>query len=104
VANLPLAPQQFQPLPTYTTDLGKLPVFHQHNAPPLASTSSWYPTQSPAPLGHPDFTVGAALPDNGAGNITDVFAEDPAFGGQVGTNEMSNDVMAMWANAPTSFE
>ncbi|KAJ7323956.1 fungal-specific transcription factor domain-containing protein [Mycena albidolilacea] len=86
------------------TDLGKLPVFHQHNAPPLASTSSWYPTQSPAPLGHPDFTVGAALPDNGAGNITDVFAEDPVLRGQVGTNGMSSDIMAMWANAPTSFE
>ncbi|KAJ7832688.1 fungal-specific transcription factor domain-containing protein, partial [Mycena olivaceomarginata] len=94
-ANSPLAPQQFQPLPTYTTDLGKLPVFHQHNAPPLVSTSSWYPTQSPAPLGHSDFTVGAALPDNGAGNITN---------GTSGYNGMSSDVMAMWANAPTSLE
>jgi len=106
--NAPQPAQQFCPLPTYTADLGKLPVFHQREL-PLTSTSSWYPTQSPAPLGRPDFTVAVAPPDNGAANIADVFAVDPLFasdGGYsgMGAPGMNSDVMAMWANAPTSFE
>ncbi|KAF7345892.1 Zn(2)-C6 fungal-type domain-containing protein [Mycena venus] len=124
--------QQFNSLslPTYTSDLGKLPVFHQRTPPPLASTSTWYPTQSPAPLGRPDFVVGqhlgAAQPDTlgDASIFSDPFFTPDSSGygsGGGGTNSfgfgagaragadgagtgMSSDVMAMWANAPTSFE
>ncbi|KAF7359679.1 Zn(2)-C6 fungal-type domain-containing protein [Mycena venus] len=103
----PLPAQQFSPLPTYTADLGKLPIFHKHITPPLASTSSWYPTQSPAPFGRPDFAVGIAVPEKGAGIITDVLADDAVSapdGGYASTNGMSSDVKAMWENTPTSFE
>ncbi|KAF7351239.1 Zn(2)-C6 fungal-type domain-containing protein [Mycena sanguinolenta] len=68
------------PLPTYTTELGKLPVFHSHSNqrraspdPTTQSTSTWYPAQPAAPLGRPNFTVsgggggGASLPNGGSG-------------------------------------
>ncbi|KAF7328387.1 Zn(2)-C6 fungal-type domain-containing protein [Mycena venus] len=115
--------QQFNSLslPTYTSDLGKLPVFHQRAPPPLASTSTWYPTQSPAPLGRPDFVFGqhvdAPQPDilGDASVFQDPFFTPDSggyasggdwtngFGFGMGT-EMSSDVIDMWANAPTSFE
>jgi hypothetical protein len=82
-------------------------VYHQHAA-PLASTSTWYPTQPVAPLGFPDFAVGA---DNTTSNGASVFNVDPLFApsggyttiGMAGDG-MSSDVMAMFANAPTGFE
>ncbi|KAF7342742.1 Zn(2)-C6 fungal-type domain-containing protein [Mycena sanguinolenta] len=59
------------PLPTYTADLGKLPVFHPRAPPPPPQqggpstsmgggmgVSSWYPTQSAAPFGRPELRDG----------------------------------------------
>ncbi|KAJ7229523.1 fungal-specific transcription factor domain-containing protein [Mycena haematopus] len=110
--NTPPTTQQFGPLPTYTADLGKLPVFHQRPPPSPSqsmSMSSWYPTQSAAPFGRPDFAAGAALPDDGTDKAFDIdrlFASDAGYAGASNRAMagMSSDVMAMWANAPTSFE
>ncbi|KAJ6487914.1 fungal-specific transcription factor domain-containing protein [Mycena sanguinolenta] len=119
------------PLPTYTTELGKLPVFHSHRRaspdPTTQSTSTWYPAQPAAPLGRPNFTVGGGggvLRNSGHGlggsdntginadafslNVdaaplfTSALGAD-AYGSAGGINGMS-DVMEMWANAPASFE
>ncbi|KAJ6479497.1 fungal-specific transcription factor domain-containing protein [Mycena vitilis] len=118
--------QQQQPwpaplaLPTYTADLGRLPVFHQQqNQPqPFASTSSWYPTQSAAPLGNPNFAVAHSTDafDYSLMNSFSVGALDtPILASTVPSNmdmsrdpgmglPLSNGVMAMWASAPTGFE
>ncbi|KAJ7476649.1 fungal-specific transcription factor domain-containing protein [Mycena latifolia] len=106
------APQQhlFNALPTYTADLGRLPVFH-----PYAESSSWYPAQtSAAPLGYPDFAVGNANAGvfgtestfaSGSGGGEYAAAPDFALAGMVpGGDGLSSDTMAMWANAPTGFE
>ncbi|KAJ7686318.1 fungal-specific transcription factor domain-containing protein [Mycena rosella] len=96
----------FAPLPTYTADLGRLPVFH-----PYAESSSWYPTQtSTAPLGYPDFdAAGADAHDTGSiyAAVKPVFPthegySNTHFGAEPDT--MSSDTMAMWANAPAGFE
>ncbi|KAF8172539.1 fungal-specific transcription factor domain-containing protein [Mycena galopus ATCC 62051] len=109
----PRPADQFTSLPTYTTDLGKLPVFHQRPPPPTESTSSWYPTQPAAPLGRPNFAVGVTPPTDGGGNgftMDSLFVPEPEpeYAGAsnlgLGTDGMTSDVMAMWANAPTSFE
>ncbi|KAK6977508.1 Zn(2)-C6 fungal-type domain-containing protein [Favolaschia claudopus] len=55
-------------LPTYTADLGKLPVFYSRSPPPVTSKSTWYPTQGASPLGRPEFVVGGGA--EGAGNGT----------------------------------
>ncbi|KAJ6464387.1 fungal-specific transcription factor domain-containing protein [Mycena sanguinolenta] len=110
--NAPPAAHQFGPLPTYTTDLGKLPVFQQRPpSPPSQSTSSWYPTQSAAPFGQPDFAPGVALPHGGADdafNMDRLFASNVGYAGAsdraMAANGMSSDLKAMWANAPTNFE
>ncbi|KAF7353488.1 Zn(2)-C6 fungal-type domain-containing protein [Mycena sanguinolenta] len=110
VNTLPIA-HQFDPLPTYTTDLGKLPVFHQSPLCPSESMSSWYPTQSATPFGRPDFATGVPLPDEGADrvlNMDHLFASDVGIAGasnySLAANGMNSDVQAMWANAPTNFE
>ncbi|KAJ6498264.1 fungal-specific transcription factor domain-containing protein [Mycena vulgaris] len=96
--------QQFAVLPTYTADLGRLPVFH-----PYAESSSWYPTQtSTTPLGYPDFAV-ANPNDNAAGSYDtqpSAFMSGGGYGADfgVGAGAMSSDAMAIWANAPTGFE
>ncbi|KAJ6553299.1 fungal-specific transcription factor domain-containing protein [Mycena capillaripes] len=105
---------QYTPLPTYTSDLGRLPVFHQQAPPLVASTSSWYPTQSATPLAYPDFAVVVAPPNDGTQNMANVSDGGPLFApngasfsgpnfGAAGDG-MDNDIMAMWANAPTGFE
>ncbi|KAF7328634.1 Zn(2)-C6 fungal-type domain-containing protein [Mycena sanguinolenta] len=81
VNTLPIA-HQFGPLPTYTTDLGKMPVFHQSPPRPSESTSSWYPMQSATPFGRPDFVTGVQLPNREA---DDVFNMDHLFASDVGT-------------------
>ncbi|KAJ7687612.1 fungal-specific transcription factor domain-containing protein [Mycena rosella] len=95
-------PRQLAALPTSTTELGRLPVFH-----PYVERSSWYPTQtSTAPLGFPDFvaagntqadssSVRGAAKAAGAGDPHQHFAPEAA---------MSRNTMALWANAPTGFE
>ncbi|KAJ7079406.1 fungal-specific transcription factor domain-containing protein [Mycena belliarum] len=105
-------------LPTYTADLGRLPVFHPH---PYAERSSWYPAQtSSAPLGYPDFTVGSAgvgVDPHGGTSTGDDLAfgagyalpPDLDFGARARAADaealgLSSDAMAMWANAPTGFE
>ncbi|KAJ7694369.1 fungal-specific transcription factor domain-containing protein [Mycena rosella] len=96
-------PPQFAALPTYTADLGCLPVFH-----PYAERSSWYPTQtSKAPLGFPNFVVGGSAYSDPGGAYgaapavppVDLYPQD--FGAE---GAVSGDTMAMWANAPTGFE
>ncbi|KAJ7065870.1 fungal-specific transcription factor domain-containing protein [Mycena amicta] len=149
-------------LPTYTVDLGRLPVFHpqRHQQPmyggytagssgghqhaPLvddesssfadiasSSTSSWYPAQtSAAPFGFPDFAAGGdstptALTNNdivalfgtdalafaegivptnpvASGSSSRVSSEVPAAGGAKAL--LTNEEMAMWANAPMGLE
>ncbi|KAJ7841153.1 hypothetical protein B0H14DRAFT_3140291 [Mycena olivaceomarginata] len=100
------AGNQFGSFPTYTADLGKLPVFHQRTPPPRESTSSWYPTQAASPLGPPDFAVGIVPPD--ADNTANSFPVDLLFASKpdyaLGTSNLSNDVMAMWVTAPTGCE
>ncbi|KAJ7122289.1 fungal-specific transcription factor domain-containing protein [Mycena epipterygia] len=100
-------PQQqfaFAQLPTYTADLGRLPVFHQYND---SSSNSLYPAQTSASAGYPDFATGGAAPDN----YTNAFNSDPPasapMGGYnfgAGADGMDTDSMAMWAHAPTGFE
>ncbi|KAF7328632.1 Zn(2)-C6 fungal-type domain-containing protein [Mycena sanguinolenta] len=109
--NTPSIAHQFGPLPTYTTELGKMPVFHQSLPPPSESMSSWYPTQSATPFGRPDFVTGVQLPDGGADNVfnmDDLFASDVGIAGAsnhvLAAGGMSSDVQAMWVNAPTNFE
>ncbi|KAF7353489.1 Zn(2)-C6 fungal-type domain-containing protein [Mycena sanguinolenta] len=109
--NTPPIGHQFSPLPTYTTDLGKMPVFQQSPTPPLESMSSWYPTQSATPFGRPDFATGVQLPDGGADNVFNMdhlFTSDVGIAGAsnhaLATDGMSSDVQAMWVNAPTNFE
>ncbi|KAF8143483.1 fungal-specific transcription factor domain-containing protein [Mycena galopus ATCC 62051] len=112
--NVAPAALQFGPLPTYTADLGQLPVFLQRPSPPPNSMSSWYPTQSAAPFGQPNFAAGVPLPDNGGDNIVNsfnvdsLFAPDAGYAGAsnraVAEGGMSGDMMTMWAKAPTSFE
>ncbi|KAF7353501.1 Zn(2)-C6 fungal-type domain-containing protein [Mycena sanguinolenta] len=109
--NTPPIAHQFGPLPTYTTDLGKMPVFHQSTPRLSESMSSWYPTQSATPFGRPDFATGVQLPNGGADNV---FNMDHLFASDVGIawesnhaftlDGMSSDVQAMWANAPTNFQ
>ncbi|KAJ7890934.1 fungal-specific transcription factor domain-containing protein [Mycena olivaceomarginata] len=110
----PQAAHPFGPLPTYTADLGRLPVFHQRAAHPQveASTSSWYPSQSASPLGHPEFAAGTAAtaPDGGAhgvhhnvSTVESLFAAETGYANADGSS-LDSDVMAMWANAPTNFE
>ncbi|KAF8142796.1 fungal-specific transcription factor domain-containing protein [Mycena galopus ATCC 62051] len=113
-ANVAPAAQQFGLLPTYTADLGQLPVFHQHPSPPPNSLSSWYPAQSAAPLGQPNFAAGMPLPDNGGEDIANSFNMDSLFAPDAGYAGASNragaeggissDMMTMWTKAPTSFE
>ncbi|KAJ7771013.1 fungal-specific transcription factor domain-containing protein [Mycena maculata] len=113
---------QFTGLPTYTMDLGRLPVYNQYNAQYAGSSSTWYPQQtSVAPLGYPDFTPGAGFGDVGLGaglDSTGMFSPEeiglPPAGGSGYTaggvefsdkvDGLSSDAMAMWANAPTGFE
>ncbi|KAJ7225062.1 fungal-specific transcription factor domain-containing protein [Mycena haematopus] len=106
------------PLPTYTADLGKLPVFHSHQlrASATESTSSWYPAQPAAPLGRPNFAVGIGVGGGGGGSVpngqgdndtainADSFNVDGAVFASTSDTHADADVMAMWANAPTSFE
>lgn len=98
-------PQQqsaFVELPTYTADLGRLPVF-QHND---SSSNNWYPAQTSSSAGYPDFATGGAAPDN----YTNMFNSDPsafATGGYdfgAGADGMNTDPIAMWVHAPTGFE
>ncbi|KAJ6571027.1 fungal-specific transcription factor domain-containing protein [Mycena vulgaris] len=99
------ASHQFAELPTYTADLGRLPVFH-----PYADGSSWDPTQPfTSPLGFPDFAVGGAAGDNAAsvaGSQEPVLIPGGGYSTEFGAhvNMISNDAMAMWANAPMGFE
>ncbi|KAJ6472406.1 fungal-specific transcription factor domain-containing protein [Mycena sanguinolenta] len=101
-------PHQFGSLPTYTADLGSLPVFRQSPPAPSQSLSSWYPTQSATPFGRPDFATGVQLPDGG---VDGAFNMDHLFASDVGASEpalamggMSSAMQAMWANAPTNFQ
>ncbi|KAJ7080234.1 fungal-specific transcription factor domain-containing protein [Mycena epipterygia] len=108
----PKTTPQFAPLPTYTADLGRLPVFHQYAQ--SSAGSSWYPAQtSDAPLGYPDFAAGTAF---AAGNFANAFNSElsafaPAGGYTEGSADFSSeahginsDAMAMWATAPTGIE
>ncbi|KAJ7751555.1 fungal-specific transcription factor domain-containing protein [Mycena maculata] len=98
-------------LPTYTAELGRLPVYNQHTPLAESSSSSWYPQQtSAAPLGYPDFTPGAGF-DTGAESMS-MFTADGLEGGEyvvegvefAGIGDgLSSDAMAMWVNAPTGF-
>ncbi|KAF7353494.1 hypothetical protein MSAN_01539000 [Mycena sanguinolenta] len=100
--NTPSIAHQFGPLPTYTTDLGKMPVFHQSLPPASESMSSWYPTQSATPFGRPDFVTGVQLPNGGADNVFNMdhlFASDVGIAGAsnhaLAAGGMSSDVQAM---------
>ncbi|KAJ7483882.1 fungal-specific transcription factor domain-containing protein [Mycena galericulata] len=108
---------QFTTLPTYTADLGRMPVYNQYMQVPQgaeSSSSSWNPQQtSMAPLGYPDFAVGAgvgsAVSAPGGDAMSSMFTPQPteqyaAGGGQFSGDGLSSDSMAMWANAPTGFE
>ncbi|KAJ7169228.1 fungal-specific transcription factor domain-containing protein [Mycena crocata] len=101
-------------VPTYTADLGRMPVYDQYGI--SASSSSWYPEQSSAPLGYPDFTAGGATgPGMQAPTADALNAFAPAYdnGGldfglddanpAVGGAGMSSDALAMWASAPMGF-
>ncbi|KAF8158681.1 fungal-specific transcription factor domain-containing protein, partial [Mycena galopus ATCC 62051] len=114
-ANVAPAAIQFGPLPTYTSDLGQLPVFHQHPSPPPNSMSSWYPAQSAAPFGQPNFAAGMPLPGNrgkhianSTFNMDSLFVPDAGYAGAsnraVAEGGMSSDIMTLWAKAPTSFQ
>ncbi|KAF7314458.1 Zn(2)-C6 fungal-type domain-containing protein [Mycena kentingensis (nom. inval.)] len=126
-------------LPTYSGDLGRLPVFHQqlgmYSAQPQpsdvdvnglsnfmpstsGSTSSWYPEQtSMAPFGYPHFTTDASDGVFGAdasalANGEEVFEEAsrianaavPELAAPEGGEGLTNEEIAMWANAPLGFE
>ncbi|KAJ7348419.1 hypothetical protein DFH08DRAFT_865945 [Mycena albidolilacea] len=105
----PKAAHPFGPLPTYTA----LSVFHQRAAHPQVegSTSSWYPSQSASPSGHPEFAASTAVaPDGGAHGVhPNVFTVESFFAAETGyanadESSLDSDMMAMWANAPTNFE
>ncbi|KAJ6542962.1 fungal-specific transcription factor domain-containing protein [Mycena capillaripes] len=119
--------QQFVGLPTHNADLGRLPVFPKHTAPPPESINSWYQAQSAVPLRHSDFAVGVdGTPPNdrnGTGGIANVFNSSsslffapgaeaghpidmnmPNFAFGMAEDPTSNEIMAMWADAPTGFE
>jgi hypothetical protein len=77
-----------------------------------ASTSSWYPSQSASPLGHPEFAAGTAAtaPDGGdhgvhhnVSTVESLFAAETGYA-NADESSLDSDVMAMWANAPTNFE
>ncbi|KAJ7112225.1 fungal-specific transcription factor domain-containing protein [Mycena epipterygia] len=111
------APAPFPALPTYTADLGRLPVFHPYAQSSTSTGSSWYPAQtSAAPLGYPDFAGGTGIAGGGSADAFDAglgaFAPS-ASGGYAGGGVdfgvgadgiMSSDAMAMWSSAPTGFE
>ncbi|KAK7005870.1 Zn(2)-C6 fungal-type domain-containing protein, partial [Favolaschia claudopus] len=87
-------------LPAYSADLTRQAVFNGWMVrPPVTSPSSWYPTQPPAPLGQPNFAVGGdgTLQNDENNNSTDLFVTSDAAA-------LSDDVLAMWANAPTNSE
>ncbi|KAJ7212816.1 fungal-specific transcription factor domain-containing protein [Mycena haematopus] len=97
---------QCDPLPTYTVDLGRLPIFHQHipllPSPPTQSTSSWDPPQQAPPRssdGLPNDDVDSSNGYNVVPPFT--FASDT---GLAANGMMSSDVMSMWEHAPTSFQ
>ncbi|KAJ7099786.1 fungal-specific transcription factor domain-containing protein [Mycena epipterygia] len=100
---------QFAALPTYTADLGRLPIFNQY-AESTSGGSSWCPPQTGAPLGYPDFAVDAGLADDGIASAFDAealaFAADEGYAVDfgVGLDDISSDAIAMWANAPTGFQ
>ncbi|KAJ7758453.1 fungal-specific transcription factor domain-containing protein, partial [Mycena maculata] len=105
--------QQTTSLPTYSADLGRLPVYNQHTPFTESSNSSWYPQQtSAAPLGNPDFTPGAGFIDAGADSMSIFTADELGFqrdgeyavGGVEFSDGLSSDAMAMWMNTPTGFE
>lgn len=96
----PAAAPHMAALPTYTAELGRLPVFHQY----AESGSSWYPLG--APLGYPDFAVDAGLANAFDAEAFATAGEEYTYaaGFGVGADEMSSDAMAMWVNAPTGFQ
>ncbi|KAJ7702821.1 fungal-specific transcription factor domain-containing protein [Mycena rosella] len=94
-------PPEFAALPTYTADLGRLPVFH-----PYAEGTSWYPSE--APLGYPDFPVSADSSNTSGSTFAtgSTFSPNWRYASDLGAgaDALSSDMMAMWASAPTGFE
>ncbi|KAJ6609592.1 fungal-specific transcription factor domain-containing protein [Mycena sp. CBHHK59/15] len=97
-----------QSLPMYSTDLGRLPVFMQ--APTTGEPQSvpadtgWYPDQAPqAQL--PMVPVSTAGTSSGGDDPFPVPhpTDVPATSLEDITSMIHNDVMAMWANAPTGL-
>ncbi|KAJ7179778.1 fungal-specific transcription factor domain-containing protein [Mycena filopes] len=98
------APAAAEELPTRSTDLGQLPVYHQAEG---ENTHNGYSSHPGVSTDYPDFGMG--MPDDLS--IFDV--NSLAFNSTVGADSASDmaagdivneDVTAMWANAPMGFE
>ncbi|KAJ7141995.1 fungal-specific transcription factor domain-containing protein [Mycena filopes] len=108
-------------LPTHTSELGRLPVYHQHTedagAGAQGQAQGWYsaPTAPahaqvhPAP---PNPPMASALDDLSMFNMSPLSAfntggydgvTDPNLGG-ANMNDLSTDGMSMWANPPAGLE
>ncbi|KAJ7701732.1 hypothetical protein B0H16DRAFT_1640447 [Mycena metata] len=84
---------QTNPLPTSSTDLGQLPVYHQQGDSANANANNWYSSS--------DLTTSGTDPLS----ITQLRWESQSVSNVGPTGEgMNDDVMAMWANAPSGFE
>ncbi|KAF7340578.1 Zn(2)-C6 fungal-type domain-containing protein [Mycena sanguinolenta] len=100
----------WNPLPTYTAELGKPPVFHRQPTPSFSpgtqSTTSLYPMQQGWPLAPPDLGAGSrneGVNDSAAISNMDLPL-DLDWDLRLTSDELSSDVIAMWANTPTSFQ
>ncbi|KAJ7844943.1 hypothetical protein B0H14DRAFT_2775939 [Mycena olivaceomarginata] len=84
---------------------GQAAGVHQRTPPPRESTSSCTRRRPASPLGRPDFAVGIVPPD--AGNTANSLPVDPLFASEpdyaLGGSNLSNDVMAMWADCTNGF-
>ncbi|KAJ7686320.1 fungal-specific transcription factor domain-containing protein [Mycena rosella] len=94
----PATPPEFATLPTYTADLGRLPVFH-----PYLESTSWYASAaSPAvPV-----SVDSSNTSGGTFATGSTFFPNRGYASDLGAgaDALSSDTMAMWASAPTGFE
>ncbi|KAJ7021863.1 fungal-specific transcription factor domain-containing protein [Mycena alexandri] len=92
------AQKQANPLPTYSTDLGQLPIYHQQGD--STNTNNWYSsseltTSGADPLSMFDLDSAAFNPAARSESVSNLGATGEG---------MNDDVMAMWANAPMGFE